>query len=142
MLKVSRSQTEEKMGIYEDKCNRAADSSTSPDTLRELSNSYNITIVSLVAANPSTPPETLRKLAEHVGWEVTSAVAANPSTPADIISQFAKNEDWIHRSGAASNPNIPQDALDKLLLDSDKDVRYRAEQTDKKRLNNQTNNER
>lgn len=65
-----------------------ANISTPQQILSKLSKSHKGGIAINVAQNTSTHPNTLRELSTHSSWIVRSAVAFNPSTDEDVVENL------------------------------------------------------
>lgn len=70
-----------------------------------------------IAANPSTPPQTLEQLSINHISGVRAIIAGNPSTWTETLARLAKDTDDQVREAVANNPHISFDILEHLVGD-------------------------
>ena len=113
----------------DDEYDAAVSSSTSPDTLRELSESTHSEVRVAVVGNPRLPREALEDLTYDEYEEVRGAALAiistsDPSTPVESLKERAKP--WnsaAMRKAVAENMSTPLEVLRELARDDDMEVR-------------------
>ena len=111
--------------------NLAANPSTSPSILRELSKHNEGIIRAKVAQNPNTPPDVLVQLSNDDLSRIQLGLIYNKNLPIDIIYRLynrsiSSRGDLITRRVLAWNPNTPPSLLKKLRHDESSYVREAA----------------
>ncbi|BAZ10634.1 leucine rich repeat variant [Calothrix sp. NIES-4071] len=96
---------------------KANNSDTDSDTLKELSTHEDFYVRRAVATHYNTPTTALSSLASDAEEQIRFYLAANPNTPAETLTQLAFDESGDVRSQVAGNSNTPIDILQELAKD-------------------------
>ncbi len=95
------------------------------ELLIELSESSDMGTRWAVGKNPHTPVKILEKLANDEINLVRALVATNPNTPSSILNRFFSDEKIV-RDGLSGNPSTPIKILNILADDVDKMTKLRV----------------
>lgn len=107
----------------------AANPSTPPHVLQQLSTEDDPNLLEQIAENPATPSMTLAFLAGHESAKVRVAVTHNPKIPSDIVYALTNDNDADVRYAMASNPLLPLPLIREICDDENPYVAARAQQT-------------
>jgi hypothetical protein len=95
---------------YDEKMNLAESTST-PEVLKELAKDDNYSIRIAVTDNIDTPVEILEAFSTDINWGVRSGVALHTNTPIEILLELATDEDDYVRFEVAQNTNSTDQIL-------------------------------
>jgi hypothetical protein len=95
---------------YDEKRNLAESTST-PEVLKELAKDDNYGIRIAVTDNIYTPVEILEAFSTDINWGLRAGAALHTNTPIEILRELATDEDSYVRFEVAENPNSTDQIL-------------------------------